>query len=200
MSSQTHTHTHTHTHTRRLIRRLPSYSLCTARTSLPFVYVLLLATFIFLFTPFILALLSPSPSLSLALYLPLSPLAACLPIMELICLAHKECLSISAGLSVPREMVTNHTNMCICSVYIIVFLIVCVCVWREESTLPFGKCSFSSYFGALTLFLLHCSGSLDSKRHFFPIDVHTCTSSNEADAAGSWAAFVPHYFLPLKGN
>ena len=148
MSSQTHTHTHKHTHTRRLIRRLPSYSLCTARTSLPFVYVLLLATFIFLFTPFILALLSPSPSLSLALYLPLSPLAACLPIMELICLAHKECLSISAGLSVPREMVTNHTNMCICSVYIIVFLIVCVCVKRRIHTSFWKVFLFGLFWGS----------------------------------------------------
>lgn len=42
--------------------------------------------------------------------------------MELICLAHSECLSISAGLPAPAEMVTNHTNMSIRSVHQIVFV------------------------------------------------------------------------------
>lgn len=122
MSSQTHTYTP------RLIRRLPSYSSRAARTSLPpplfpFVYVCSSSHSSSSSAPFFWPF-----SLPLPLSICLSPLAACLPVMELICLAHKECPSISAGLSVPREMVTNHTNMCICSVYIIVFLIVCVCV------------------------------------------------------------------------
>lgn len=113
--------THTHTCTELcLIRRLPSYSLCRMHKSpscsssflcLP------LTPSISLYIPYF------GPSLSLSASL---TLAVCLLVMELICLAHKECLSISAGLTVPREMVTNHTNMCICSVYIIVF--VCVCV------------------------------------------------------------------------
>lgn len=42
--------------------------------------------------------------------------------MELICLAHSECLSISAGLPAPAEMVTNHTNMSVRSVHQIVFV------------------------------------------------------------------------------
>lgn len=42
--------------------------------------------------------------------------------MELICLAHSECLSISAGLPAPAEMVTNHTDMSVRSVHQIVFV------------------------------------------------------------------------------
>lgn len=42
--------------------------------------------------------------------------------MELICLAHSECLSISAGLPAPAEMVTNHANMSVRSVHQIVFV------------------------------------------------------------------------------
>lgn len=49
--------------------------------------------------------------------------------MELICLAHKECLSISAGLAVPREMVTNHQHVYLLCVH----NCVCVCERKGES-------------------------------------------------------------------
>lgn len=114
MSSLAHMYTLTHTLAQSYIsnngasplHRMPCINLFPRLLSL-FFLCLPFITFISLCVPYLEPLVLP-----LSAYLSLSPLhAVCPVVMELICLAHKECPSISAGPSVQREMVTNRTNV-----------------------------------------------------------------------------------------
>lgn len=136
--------------------------------------------------------------------------------MELICLAHKECLSISAGLPVPRKMVTNHQH-----VYLLCgYNCVCVCEakvkGRHAAALTYRRtvashvemCShvrgslplsanFSSLFGLTWLKQILADNQTSSTPALFSTTSCPLADRSDFDDKKTLLLVTPHSHFPL---